>query len=142
MKQSIRFFSIVLAIVMTLSSAAFVAEAAEERASHFFAGYSVYLWESTNEAWFEVTAVGIMDKLGASEIEIQRSTDQVNWTTMQTFDMDDYSQMTATGKASYANCVPYTFTNGYYYRGVVTLYAKKGNNVGKSTVVTPTLNKR
>lgn len=142
MKQSIRIFSIVLAIIMTISSLALVTEAAEERASLFFAGYSVYLWEPTDEAWFEVTAVSQMDVLGASEIKIERSTDQINWTTVKTFDMDDYSQMTANSKVTYANCVPYTFADGYYYRGVVTLYAKKGNNVGKSTVVTPTLDKR
>lgn len=142
MKRSIRFFSIALAIVMTLSMSAFVAEAAEERASQFFATYCVYLWEPTNEAWFEVTALDIMDELGASEIEIQRSTDQNNWTTVKTFVKEDYSQMTKSNKSNYANCVPYTFADGYYYRGVVTLYAKKGNGTGTMTVVTPTLNKR
>lgn len=142
MKRCVRFLSIFLAVAIIFAFPICEVEAAEERSSYYFAGYSVYLWEPTNEAWFEVTAVGVMDELGASKIKIQRSTDQENWTTVQTFEMEDYSQMTAEGKASYANCVPYTFTNGYYYRGVVTLYAKKGNGTATSTVVTPTLNKR
>lgn len=142
MKQLIRHVSVVVAVVLVFSAFICVAQAAEERASYYFAGYSVYLWEPTNEAWFEVTAVDIMDELGASEVVIERSTDQVNWTAVKSFEMEDYSQMTGERKATYANCVPYTFTNGYYYRGVVTLYAKKGNGTGEMTVVTPTLNKR
>lgn len=142
MKRIARYISVLLLLAILLAVPAYATESSVQRASHYFMSYSVYLWEPTNEAWFEVTAVDIMDKLGASEIKIERSTDQVNWTTVQTFEMEDYSQMTTKNKASYANCVPYTFADGYYYRGVVTLYAKKGNGTGVSTVVTPTLNKR
>lgn len=142
MKQSIRVLSIVLAFILTISASTCVVVAAEERSSHYFASYSVYLWPSTNEAWFEVTALDTMDELGASTIKIERSTDQVNWTTVKTFEKNDYSQMTASNKSFYANCVPYTFTNGYYYRGVITLYAKKSNGTATYTVVTATLNKR
>lgn len=142
MKSCIRYLSFIVAIIMFISVPVCIAEAVEERASHYFAAYSVYLWEPTNEAWVEVTAVDTMDELGASEIKIERSTDQENWTTMKTFKKEDYSQMTADNKSTFADCVPYTFTDGYYYRGVVTLYAKKGNGTGTMTVVTPTLDKR
>lgn len=142
MKKISKYISILLIVSIFLVFPAYATEANDQRASHYFMSYSVYLWEPTNEAWVEVTAVGTMDELGASEIVIERSTDLVNWTEMQTFEKEDYSQMTVKNKATYANCVPYTFEDGYYYRGIVTLYAKKGNGTGLSTVTTPVLDKR
>lgn len=142
MKQFTRYISILIQVAIFLAFPVYAIENTEQRASYYFMSYSVYLWESTNEAWFEVTALDIMDELGASTIKIERSTDQTTWTTVKTFEKEDYSQMTADNKSFYANCVPYTFTNGYYYRGVITLYAKKGNGSATSTVVTATLNKR
>lgn len=142
MKRFMQCMSVFLIAVIVLATPVFAAETTAERSSYYFAEYCVYLWEPTDEAWFEVTAVSQMDELGASTIKIERSTDQVNWTTVKTFEKEDYSQMTSEKEVTYANCVPYTFTNGYYYRGIVTLYAKKGNGTGEMTVVTPTLNKR
>lgn len=142
MKHITRYISCLLIVAIVLAVPVYAVENGGQRSSHYFMSYSVYLWEATNEAWFEVTAVGLMDELGASKIKIQRSTDQTNWTTVKTFEKEDYSQMVEEDTITAANCVPYTFTNGYYYRGVVTLYAKKGNGTGEMTVVTPTLNKR
>lgn len=142
MKRIVRYISCLLVVAIVLAVPALAGENGGQRSSYYFMSYSVYLWEPTNEAWFDVTAVDTMDELGVSKIKIQRSTDQSNWTTVKTYEKEDYSQMVEENSSSMANCVPYTFTNGYYYRGVVTLYAKKGNGTGEMTVVTPTLNKR
>ena len=83
-----------------------------------------------------------MTELGASEIQVQRSTDERNWTTVRTYYKANYSQMTDTNTASYANCVSYTATTGYYYRAVVTLYARNSSGSGYMQEVTATLNLR
>ena len=142
MKKLTQYIAVLVIFAICLAVPGYAVENTNQRASQFFMSYSVYLWAPTNEAWFEVTAVGIMDEIGVSEIEIQRSTDQSNWTTVKTFEKEDYSQMVEEDTSAMVNCVPFTFTNGYYYRGVMTLYAKKGNGTATSTVVTATLNKR
>lgn len=112
----------------------------EQRASDYFARFSVYIDEVSStkfEVWFDVTAVQTMDKLGVKEIKVQRSTDEEYWTTMKTYDMDDYSQMTDENTFRHSGCVSYNYLSGYSYRAVLVLYAKRGSSYAESTVTTP-----
>lgn len=145
MKRLSQILCMIMVFVTVLSTAAFAAETPAPRASNFFMSSSVYFWHVSGDnyqVWFDVTALSTMQKLGASKIKVQRSTDKVNWTTIKTFNMDDYSQMTTTNTGHYVNCVPYTATSGYYYRAVVTLYAKNSSGTGEMDEVTATLNLR
>lgn len=145
MKRLTQILCMIMVFVTVLSTAAFAAETPTPRASNFFMSSSVYFWHVSGDnyqIWFDVTALSTMQKLGASKIKVQRSTDKVNWTTVKTFNMDDYSQMTTTNTGHYVNCVPYTATSGYYYRAVVTLYAKNSSGTGEMDEVTATLNLR
>ena len=135
MKRFIRILSFVMAFALLLTTPAFAAETVTPRASNFF-GYSSSYFDdvagSRVDVWFDVTALGTMDELGASKIKVQRSTDLDNWTTVQTYYKADYSQMTDTNTVTHAACVPFYPSNGYYYRAVVTLYAK--NSSGSATM--------
>ena len=130
MKRFTRCICLLLVCVMMFSTTAFAAETEDTRASMFFAGSSVYFWNTSGrnyEIWFDVTAVGTMAELGTSKIQVQRSTDEVNWTTVRTYYKEDYSQMIRSQTAHHADCVSFTATNGYSYRAIVTLYAKNSS---------------
>ena len=130
MKRFTRCISLLLVCVMMLSTTAFAAETADPRASNFFAASSVYFWRTSGnnyQIWFDVTAVGTMAELGTSKIQVQRSTDEVNWTTVRTYYKEDYSQMVDTNTTHHVDCVSYTATSGYSYRAIVTLYAKNSS---------------
>lgn len=140
MKRITQIVCIILIIATVFAIPVAALEYENQRGSNYFMRYSVYLHEVSNsqfEVWFDVTALDIMDEVGVSEIQVQRSTDQVNWTTVKTYTKENYSQMTATNRGSYANCVTYNYTSGYYYSAIVELYAKDGSSYGKMDVATP-----
>lgn len=145
MKRLTQLICMLLVFVTVFSTVALAAEIPAPRASNFFGASSVYFWHVSGDnyqIWFDVTALSTMQKLGASKIKVQRSTDKVNWTTVKTYNMDDYSQMTTTNTGHYVNCVPYTATSGYYYRAVVTLYAKNSSGYGEISEDTAILDLR
>ena len=130
MKRFTRCICMVLVCVMMFSTTAFAAETADPRASDFFWASSVYFWNTSGnnyQIWFDVTAVGTMAELGTSKIQVQRSTDEVNWTTVRTYNKADYPQMIDTNTGRHADCVSYTATSGYSYRAIVYLYAKNSS---------------
>jgi hypothetical protein len=128
MKRLIKSLCFVMALVMLFSTTAF---AAESRASNYFMMTSTYIdrvSDSELEIWFDVVAVGQMDKLGVERIKLQRSTDGSSWTTIKTYDMDDYPEMICTNTASHSDYVTFSTANPrYYYRAYVEFYAKRGN---------------
>lgn len=142
MKRFIRILSFVMAFALLLTTPAFAAETVSPRASNYFMSSSAYFDDvagSRVDVWFDVMALGTMDELGASKIKVQRSTDLVNWTTVQTYYKADYPQLTDTDTVHHAASVPFYPTNGYYYRIVVTLYAKNSSGSATMSTVSPTL---
>ena len=130
MKRFVRCVCFLMAAMMLFTTTAF---AAESRSSDFFMKTSTYIDRSSTsklDIWFDVTAVGIMDVLGVRSIELQRSTDRTNWTTIKTFDKADYSQMTCSNTGAHADCVTYYGSSGYYYRAHVEFYAKNSTGTG------------
>lgn len=145
MKRFTRFVCVAIVLVMMMSTTAVAAEPTDSRASNYFTCSSVYFWHvsgSNYQIWFDVTAVGTMAKLGTSYIRVQRSTDLKNWNTVRTYDMDDYSQMTDTNVAWHVDCVPFTATDGYAYRAIVTLYAKNSSGTGEMDETTELIDLR
>jgi len=145
MKRFIQVICLALALVMVFPVTAFASEIPESRGSNFFSASSVYFWHtsgSSYQIWFDVTTKGTMQKIGASYITVERSTDLDDWDTVRTYDMDDYSQMTTSNTSNYANCVPFTATSGYAYRAIVTLYAKNSSGTGEMDEVTTVLDLR
>ena len=145
MKRFSQFVCLILIVAIYLTTPALTAGNVDQRASSYFGKGSVYLWKVSStqfQVWFDVTAVNTMDELGASKITVERSTDEVNWESMKTYTKEDYSQMIAKNTFMHSDCVTYTYTSGYYYRAVVTLYAKNSSGYALSTHVTPTLDLR
>ena len=127
MKRFTKYVCLILSLVMIMALPAQAAENENARSSSYFMRSSVYLYETSSttfQAWFDVTAVRTMDKIGASEIKIQRSSDNENWSTMKTYSMANYSNLIATNTAGHESCVTYTGTSGYYYRAFIKLYAE------------------
>ena len=134
MKRFSRLICMMLTAVMLLAIPATATENAEPRASSFFGSTDVYLYKTSStqfQAWFEVSALGIMDKVGASEVKIQESSDDENWTTVKTFSMAHYSNMIDENSGAHASYVTYTGTTGKYYRAKITLYAENSTGFGE-----------
>ena len=133
MKRFSRMVSLLLVVVMVLAVPVAATENENARASSFFGSSDVYLYQVTStkfEAWFEVTALGGMDKLGASEIKIQESSDGENWTTVKTCTPTNYSSLIRENTSVHAAYVSYTGTTGKYYRAKITLYAENSTGTG------------
>lgn len=138
-KRIVRCGCFLIAAIMCFTFAVCATETEGARSSSFFRSSSVYLYKTSGnnfEAWFEVTALGTMTQLGASKIKIQRSLDGVNWTTMKTYEKEDYSQMICNNTVTHDGCVSYTGTTGYYYRAIVILYAKNSSGTAEMTEYT------
>ena len=134
MKRFSRIACMLLAVVMVLSVPAAAMENENSRASNFFLSSDVYLYQTSStkfQAWFEVTALDGMDKLGASEIKIQESSDNVNWTTVKTCTSANYSNLIRENTGVHASYVSYTGTTGKYYRAKITLYAENSSGFGE-----------
>jgi hypothetical protein len=110
--------------------------AAEEAApygSRFFVSRDAYLWRTSStscQAWFEITAVRGMTELGAEYIDIERSSDGVNWRVVKTYDRDDFSNLIKYNTSDHCSYVTFTdMEPGYQYRMYASLYAKsfRGN---------------
>lgn len=123
-------FTQVICLILVLSVMLAVPAAAAEitpYASRYFGSHSCYLYRvsgATFQVWFDVTGVRTMNEIGASTIKVQRSTDQVNWTTVQTYTKAANSQMICANTVAHASCVTHYGTSGYYYRALVEFYAK------------------
>ena len=142
MKRFSRMVSLLLAVVMVLAVPAAAMENENARASSFFMSSDVYLYKTSStkfQAWFEVSALGIMDEVGASEIKIQESSDGENWTTVKTCTMANYSNLVRTNSGVHASYVSYTGTVGKYYRAKITLYAKNSTGTGYWTRYTSSI---
>lgn len=141
MKRFTQLVCFLLIASLVLAVPAYASESSA-RASAYFMAYSCYLWKTSDtrfEVWFDVTAVGGMDELGVSVIEVQRSSDKSTWTTMRTYTKDSYSSMVASNTGNHSGCVAYTATSGYYYRAYVQFYAKNSSGSGYYSTYTSSL---
>ena len=145
MMRYTRVACLLLVCVMVFSAVAVTADAAEPRASQYFAYSSIYFWNTSGnnyEIWFDVSALGTMQEVGVSKITVQRSTDEENWTTVKTYYKEDYPQMTRLNAGHHCSCVPFTATPGYSYRAIVYLYARNSSGYGSLRETTPLLDLR
>lgn len=142
MKRFIRCICAVLVFAIILSMPVFAETTTEPRASRFFVRHITYLYKISTtgfEVWFDVVALGQMEELGAKTIKVERSLDGENWTTMRTYEKEDYTQMIRENATGYAACVTYYGTPGYYYRALVTYYAKNSTGIGEYDTYTATM---
>ena len=121
-------FTVLLAIQVN-------AQEMEGRSSSYIAAYDSYIHKNSShqiQVWFNITGMGTMDKLGVSEIIIQRSPNGTDgWITLKRCYPEEYPQMLKENDFSNYSYVTYTCPMGYYYRAIVTFYSQKGNGFGE-----------
>lgn len=139
-------FTQLVCLLLVISTVAVIPVSAEENltpwGSSYFTSSLSYLHRTTGsqfQIWIEVVAVGQMDKLGASEIVVQRSSDNSNWTDMKTYTKEAYTNLVADNAFTYKAYVTYTGTTGYYYRAKVEFYAKKGTGYAEYSYTTDSI---
>ena len=142
MKRFARVICLLLIFSMVLTVPVMAAEGASPRGSSYFASRLAYLYETSGnefEIWIEVAALGTMDDLGASEIILQRSSNNSSWTDVKTYTSSAYPNLLDHGSCWHDAYVTYTGRSGYYYRAVVTFYAKKGNGIAEYEYTTESI---
>lgn len=93
-----------------------------DKATGLISEYSLYLVASNGVARITAQTIGnnVMREIGLKDINIQRSSDCVNWFTEIT------DNLVITNSDSYEiNNYGYPVTGGYYYRVVLNHYAKE-----------------
>ena len=131
MKRLIKCLCLILAMSFCLAIPA-VAEEAAPYASNHFGSRDAYLWRTSStscEVWFEVTAVRGMTELGARYIDIEESSDGVNWYVVKTYDRSNYSNQIKYNTVNHTSYVTFNeMKPGYQYRMYVSLFAKDSNS--------------
>lgn len=131
-----------LCLILALSFCLAIPVGAEEVApysSSFFGSRDAYLWRTSStscEAWFEVTAMRGMAELGAQFIEIEESSDGVNWSVVATYNRANYSNLIKTNTGNHTSYVTFSkMKPDCQYRMFVRLYAKDSSgNIGTSSM--------
>lgn len=142
MKRFTQLVCLILIIATVLAVPVSAEESAAPWGSSYFTSFLSYLHPTTGnqfQIWIEVVAVGTMEKLGASEIVLQRSSDNSNWTNMKTYTKEAYTNLVADNAFTYKAYVTYTGTSGYYYRAKVEFYAKKGTGYAEYSYTTDSI---
>lgn len=142
MKKILRSICVFMAIALTMAVPV-SAEEVSTRSSSFIAAYSASICKASEtqiEVWFEVIGTGMMDEIGAREIKIQRSASGTgNWITVRTFYGVNHSNMICDDTYAHYSYVTYNGTPGYYYRAIVTIYAKNDTGTGATYAYTKVL---
>ena len=131
-----------LCLILALSFCLVIPAGAEEvtpYSSSFFGSRDAYLWRTSStscQAWFEVTAMRSMTALGAQFIEIEESSDGVNWSVVATYNRTSYSNLIKTNTGDHTSYVTFSkMKPDCQYRMYVRLYAKdSGGNIGTSNM--------
>lgn len=130
MKRFVKFLCLILAMSVCLAIPA-AAEEVSPYGSAYFGSRDAYLHPTSStsfQAWFEVTAVRGMAELGAQYIDIERSSDGVNWRVVKTYDRSEYSNLIKYNTGDHCSYVTFSdMEPGYQYRMYVRLFAKDSN---------------
>lgn len=104
------------------------AGAVEPRASDYLDSYNAYPYAAgwgKIQIWYDVTATNYMDDLGALKVMIYESTDNTNWTWVETFTHNQTPGMLAQNDFYYQSHVEYQGVIGRYYKAYVCIWAGK-----------------
>lgn len=104
------------------------AMAVQPRASDYLTSYSAYVYPAgwgKVQVWFEVEGTNDMDELGALSIWIYESTDNENFTWVETFEYQDTPGMLTYNDYSHSGHVEYKGTIGRYYKAYVCIWGGK-----------------
>lgn len=132
MKNKCKRFLCMLLTVCMLSSS-LVALAATQ-ASAYLSSYSADLTAGSNGKIYvtvDVSGTGYMTDIGATDIYIYESTDNVDFTRVSSFSSDRYPRMLGSGTIYVDTPITYAGTPGCYYIAEVYFYA--ANSTGSDS---------
>ena len=112
-------------LLVCMLSSSLVAFAATQ-ASAYLSRYSASLTARSGgkiSVTVDVTGTGYMTDIGASDIYIYESTDNVNFTCVSSFSSDMYPRMLCSGTTYFDTPITYAGTPGRYYIASVHFYA-------------------
>ena len=98
------------------------------RASYYLDSYNAYVYNAAFgkiQVYFDVTGVNYMDEIGTLNIQIFESTDNKNWTWVETYTHDGTSGMLDFNDIYHSGHVNYQGTIGRYYKAYVCIWAGK-----------------
>ena len=129
-----RFVSLLLAVCMCSSLLCTYASAVDARSSNYLDSYVCSVVpESGGEIWVSVAVNAVVNAtmIGASDIYLYESSDNLHFTCVEHFNYEDYPDMMGTGRHFNDDVVCYDGTVGKYYYARVYVYA--GNSTGYDT---------
>lgn len=134
-KKSIFDKLIVLCLIISLLTpcyaSAAVIDTAQPMASLYLDSYNTYICEMGSgriEIWFTVVGTNYMDEIGTLSIRLYESTDNQNWTRVETFLHEDYPSMLAYNDYVHSSYVSYQGVEGRYYKAYVCIWAGKNGS--------------
>ena len=125
---TVRLLALLLVIIFIVPVCASAASAVTPRASYYLDSYNTYIYPAAFgkiQVWFSVTGITYMDDIGVLNIQIYESTDQTNWTWVDTFKYGSYSRMLGHDDYYHSGYIEYQGTIGRYYHAYVTIWAGK-----------------
>lgn len=125
---AIKLIAILLFAVMLFPMQAL---AVESRASAYLSGYGAYIYPAgwgKVQVWFEVNGTNDMDEIGSLAIWIYESTDNENWSWVETFEYQDHDGMLGYNDYYHAGHIEYKGTIGRYYKAYVCVWAGKNGD--------------
>ena len=128
--QLLRKFVLVISVVILFSISA-QAFAAEPRATYYIESQGGSITRGTDNIFtihYTVSANRVMDRIGVYYIQIQRSTDQENWTPESTLHSSSYPEWMNENSMGNMGSTTYSGTRGYYYRAKIGFLAKIGSD--------------
>ena len=141
MKKLLQITSVTIAVLMLLATPC-LAEENGTYSSIYFGSYdsSIRIVSgNTLEIWFDVVGNGTMYEIGVSSIELEYSSDAVNWFPAKTFLPESYPQMICENTFVAYDCVTYAGMYDFCYRAYVTFYAKNSRGQGYMTEYSETV---
>ena len=132
-----RMLPIFLAVIFLLGTAGTV-YAVEQRASHNLSSYYVVLSAAGDGKMLvsmDVTGVGVQDKIGVQQIEIEYKTSlDGDWEYYDTMYASTHPEFYAHESRFYTKDIPFAGKAGYIYKVTVTVYAQKGETSDSKSI--------
>ena len=124
----IKLIATILAVILftPIHVQAAVPETISPMASSYLASYTAYICAMGNgelQIWFEVTGTRTQEYLGTLIIRLYESTDNENWSWVETYRHNEYPNMLAQNTFAHMDYVPYyEGVPGRYYKAYVCIW--------------------
>jgi len=121
----------IMVLIMPLSANAATGDMVQPYASYYLSSYNAYTYDAGGglvQVWFSIKGAGTMDELGMLTVEIYESTDNSNWTWVETFKHNSTSGMLGYGTNYHSGHVDYQGVQGRYYKAYVCVWGGKNGD--------------